>query len=574
MNRLRILAATLSLFLLLGHVAVQAQEADTLGNLESHLFARQFQQEPSEERLSRLENAIFGEAQKGDVTGRTRHLEQVLRVSAPMTDLAKAAPQPSVSGLAPSQAEPRVPEATDYPAVTSLEQRVLHQAYPGEDVASRLKRLEQQVFHQSYDELPMVDRVDQLTLKVMPGSALGVEEGAINGLPNKSSDFTGSNVAVYSQVTALEEQILGRSYGGDMLTNRLSRLEQTVFGGPHGGSVDNRVEQLIARYPSRMQQSNWQSPNARFQKPGPYRFGDMSSRVNRAVGQSLSPEMISQLPPSVRSQVQQGALPPPEQYNTPPGMLPEGQMTWSQTTEVVPLQTYTSPQSLYQMPGNMHPPTYGSGSSMYSGSTPLQSYGQSYGTPLSGTGQVILPQQMAPQQSFNYMNPTAEAMGMNGQIPQQQMFPQQMMPQQPNNMSYGQPMLPMGQPSSMIQSVSVLESQVFGRTYDGSTLIYRLENLEKNVFGKTYPQLAPQQRINRLMNKSTPQSALPTNPLNRLLGKKGKNGKGPNILQSVLGGLMSSQQVQNGTLPQQNTDAYGNAVDPYGNSADPYASPY
>jgi hypothetical protein len=265
-------------------------------------------------------------------------------------------------------------------------------------------------------------------------------------------------------------------------------------------------------------------------------------------------------------------------------MVSPPDVSWSQTTEAIPQQVYTPPPSLYQSPGVIRQQTYGSNPRP----TPVLPYGQSYGTPLTGTGQMVIPQQANPPSTFDGQ-PLQPMTGngfdqFNGQTPQQimpqyptypqqqilpQQYPQQqMMQQQPGALSYGQQsILPMGQPSSMVQSVSMLESQVFGQTYTGSNLQQRLNNLEKNIFGTTYPKYSPQQRINRLMNKATPQSALPANPLSRLLGEKtASKGKKPGIMQSALGSLLQNQLLNTVQQPASygvQTDAYGNPIDPY-----------
>jgi hypothetical protein len=71
--------------------------------------------------------------------------------------------------------------------------------------------------------------------------------------------------------------------------------------------------------------------------------------------------------------------------------------------------------------------------------------------------------------------------------------------------------------TNVAQSLILLESEIFGKTYPQLAEMSRLTNLEQHVFGRAYPQMSFQQRISRLMLRSTyRQSALPDD-MNMLL---------------------------------------------------------
>lgn len=308
---IRLCAALSLVWVLLG--ASPAWAEDDYTALETQLFARTFDAEPEAARLNRLERFLTGQAQPGTLEGRKASLLSVWRQNALITPQSEAPPaqdllpQPQGEAQAPVSA-PVNQDATDYPAVSALEQKVFKQSYAQEDVARRLQRLEQAVFRQTYDELPMVDRVDQLALKVNPESSLGREESMSaspwgKGLPDSGREFTSSGPAIYSRITGLEEQVLGRSYGGELLSNRLNRLEQAMMGAPQGGSIDARLDRLITQYGRQTAQ------NRVPQVQPPQVYTPQQPMLGAGQGMNFSQEMLNSLPPALRQQMENQRAP-------------------------------------------------------------------------------------------------------------------------------------------------------------------------------------------------------------------------------------------------------------------------
>ena len=464
--------------------AAATQPPAEINTLEQGLFGRDYSGQPMEDRLNRLESVIFGQAKTGDVNTRLQALENVYNNTHP------AAPPPG-SAAAGAQQAPREKDVTDYPAVTQLEQQTLHQTYPHEDVQKRLSRVEKAVYGQTYDELPMVDRVDQLTLKVFPKGALGQEEGVTSDLPNSGQEFKPTSLAVYSQLTTLEEQILGRTFGGDLITNRLNRLEKAVFGGPQKGSVDDRVSHLLQQYqyPQRSiggaggnavgapeaytPNGNYNSsgvgaPEAYTPNPGNGLGGGRTMRGQSSAaglngGPGFSSDFMNMLPPGVRQQImRQGAAGPAQATPFPQN---DGTQNWAAENERDAQQAIPTPYMPqqptgypYQAPGNFN-------RMPYSAPNPYYAAPQPNGYPA--------PQQQAP--------PSYYVQPYNGSA-----------------IPGGGGMSTVPQVNSLDQSVTMLEVQVFGQPMTGSPLVVRLNNLEMQVFHQTYPTYPMAQRVNQL----------------------------------------------------------------------------
>ncbi len=478
-------------FLCASMLGLMAYADDFLGQAEQQLFARTFTQDSPEDRLNRLETQVLGQPQSGSVEDRSKHLQSVLSQNIFQPDPNQPAAPADNTANTP---DPPQPDATDYPSVTQLEQQVFHQPYTQENITHRLDRLEQSVFHRTYDNLPMVDRVDQLTLKVLPQSPLSVEENAGKSLPNHSQDLSSSNLAIYSELTTLENQVFGKSYGGEMLSNRLSRLERQLMGAPQHGSIDSRMQNLLARV----------SHNMHSNPPQQATIGKPRAYVPNVGGQSAP--MGSNLPPQVTignqfgggsggfSQELMKMLPPKVQYQArarglgaSPGRSIQG----------------SNDQPPFTDPSDISPD-----SGFYSGSSQSDSFftpgAMGPGMPNSNPNntQAYVPQRLSPFSGGAIGTPPTVMQRVPGSSPY----------------SYGNS----GNSQNITQSVALLEHRVFGQVFNNMDMGSRVNNLERQVFGMAYPQYSIQQRVNRLMAKSSyPQSMLPGSAPHGITGLAG-----------------------------------------------------
>jgi hypothetical protein len=250
-----------------------AKAIESTQALEETFFHRSYPLDTQEVRLGRLEMFLFGDEKPGPIQDRYSNLLQaaiqnkVSLESKPVLDsdtdprfqqsnVLQGLPSETTEGY---QQPPEVigPDATDYPTVTAMENRSFGRAFDHEDILVRLERLENHVFKHPFPQNPLAERVDQLTLRILPEDPLS-QEMRLNGLPPQAAaeasrlpqtgeQMASQNLAIYGQLASLELRLIGMSYGGESLTTRLNRLEGKVFGQFQAGSIDDRFARLQER---------------------------------------------------------------------------------------------------------------------------------------------------------------------------------------------------------------------------------------------------------------------------------------------------------------------------------------
>jgi hypothetical protein len=212
--------------------AIETDDTRYIEALESSLFGvTHAVTHPLGERINTLESWVYGSVNKTNSS--TQRLEQLMRIVLPDVQLLGKGVETSTS------------TQQHYPSVDKLEQRLAIPTHADDAIEIRLNRLEQRQFQKTYEDLPLVDRIDQLVIKTMPDSQLNQEEQwSATPLPQKGDALVGSNLAVYDVINQLERKVLKRDYGGQLLGQRLTRLEQALFGRAMLGSIDSRLLRL------------------------------------------------------------------------------------------------------------------------------------------------------------------------------------------------------------------------------------------------------------------------------------------------------------------------------------------
>jgi hypothetical protein len=486
---------------------------DALSRMEESLFSTSYPTDGETQRLERIEKSVFGEVQIGNQTDRKARLNTVLsnainrlpasRPPVNFQDPSQASDPNSFQGSQSSLPPETKPDATSYPTVVALEREVFGRDFIRDDIRIRLDRLEKKVFGQADAQSAMADRVDRLLARypsVKPGQEAGAQmvnvSPALRHLPDDAQQFSGSNRDVYSKLDALERHYLnGHNAPNGLLTERLDRVEQTVYGKNFSGeSVDARINRLLDQHqvsrgnaiglggmgrPGFQDRQPYQPSDRPPQVITPLADGNPSqARQNIQIGSgfssnsthTFSPEMMSMLPPNVQNQIAtngNGA----------------GTMTSSSGSVVIERQTMGAPG--FQPYGN----------------APIQHYNY-YGNPVTQTQSqttttVIQPNGTQAIYSYGGGNPNPD--NPNGL---------------PNPAYVGNP--------AFVQSLNQLEIQVFKQVNTVEPAHIRLGRLETAILGQMYVGLPEQQRLENL------EKAYRMQAVSKLLGqnKGGSMGRG------------------------------------------------
>ena len=241
------------------------QETAFLASIETSLYGASSDQETSEARVARLEQTVFGEARpQMPLPDRLTLLHQTL-AQTPAQNPPPQQQQAIQPTQQPSAAMTPLPDESDYPAVTALEQKVLGQTFAGQDITQRLGRLEMATF-QSVQRGALADRVTNLQLLVFgngnsqqqqQASAAPVQYGqnesygppapVQSGPQYASRQIATSQNDITAATAQVEQQVFRHTYPADPLSARLDRLEMRMF---HNTSPDmgpeDRLQRVIA----------------------------------------------------------------------------------------------------------------------------------------------------------------------------------------------------------------------------------------------------------------------------------------------------------------------------------------
>lgn len=248
----------------------------TLAKLEQKYFGHSFETDVDDARASRLEQMIFGEENSGTAQERIAKILAVspLEASVPAPPSVdenagdtKPAKSKGKSNRASKQPSPDLQTASDepvsqnggsgdsfsqseYPHVSALEQVILGKTDEGSPLAERFGRLETKAFGKpstgdfsqrtdaldAYSEKTLHIKIvreeapDEETTYVTPPGGGTVDGGNAPGGTGRTNANSDGETSDYPKITALETAILGETYAGQPVSERLARMEACAFG--------------------------------------------------------------------------------------------------------------------------------------------------------------------------------------------------------------------------------------------------------------------------------------------------------------------------------------------------------
>lgn len=192
-----------------------------LGSLETHFFEHTYVADSPEDRVTRLEKMVFGEAKSGDTAARIADLQKVVKSSeTDLTAQSTASQQNSTAGsaapkkaAAPAKSDDDDPAlaGTDYPRVDMLEEVIFGQEYKQMSLKKRLVQLETKVFGRPSTDDDLSSRTDALEMHWQKTLAAAVQSQYDRDL------------------SWLETQVIGQTYPQKPFIERIQTLEGIVF---------------------------------------------------------------------------------------------------------------------------------------------------------------------------------------------------------------------------------------------------------------------------------------------------------------------------------------------------------
>ncbi|MBP9094039.1 hypothetical protein KBI23_23665 [bacterium] len=247
---LRLILVFSSLVLLGGSLAPSAcAEAAPLAQLEEHFFQHTYPADSEDDRLTRIEKLVFGEAKTGDSATRISDLQKVVTEadtspSTPSNQSNSTAQSASgtqsdsdtsasdsnnnsaASNNSTNSADSIALAGTDYPRVDELEQLILNQSFKQLPLSKRLSQLEIKAFGKPSNDDDLSARTDALEVHWEKTLSPGLEKQYL------------------CTVEWLENKVIGQTYSSKPLIERVQTLEGIVFPNQPPDTTNGIKEQL------------------------------------------------------------------------------------------------------------------------------------------------------------------------------------------------------------------------------------------------------------------------------------------------------------------------------------------
>ena len=224
----------------------QSKISSELSRIENNLFGIEYTKQSVNERLSRIEEQVYGEAKSGSVKSRLSSLSNDIAANLMGQEI-----KPKRDTFDDEEENFENPKI-DYPIVNELEEQIFGKTYKNQDINTRLSKLEKEVFRKTYEDA-LSERVDRLKEKVAYKQPQKDFENNDYFYDEQSNYFSQDTLAqnnpdtyYYSQkgdyvdkqiadrdfrskLNKLEKNVFKQSFSNDTIDNRLNRLESTIF---------------------------------------------------------------------------------------------------------------------------------------------------------------------------------------------------------------------------------------------------------------------------------------------------------------------------------------------------------
>ena len=173
--------------ILTANCSIASQYSATLDKIENSVFGFTYMDD-DENRLTRLEQSVYGESKAGTIDKRISNLSKDMSadsIGKEITPKEDTFADDEIYSPSDKFADYTPPAAAnvDYPSINELERELFKQEYKNKDLNERLSSLEQKALGKSYDNDALSTRVERLQAKVKPKSFMD------NSIAQSSNDY-------------------------------------------------------------------------------------------------------------------------------------------------------------------------------------------------------------------------------------------------------------------------------------------------------------------------------------------------------------------------------------------------
>lgn len=278
----------ISVLLSINCAIAASQYSAVLDKLENSLYGFTYTTSDDASRLSRIEESVYGQSRPNkSINERIASLnkdmsaEQIGNEITPKEDTF-AEEQDNYKDRIAEEKMPPAGANVDYPSINELERQVFNKEFKNQDLNSRLANLEKKSLGQTYDNDPFSSRVERLQAKLKPesfmdnniaqssneyydGNSIPLDKNyALDEYQPPEFDYDAYNTRNIKpekvNIASVEKSIFKKSFNGDNMDNRLSRLESTMFGTTFNSDTqEDRLNRISSAYKAQKTASRYDS---------------------------------------------------------------------------------------------------------------------------------------------------------------------------------------------------------------------------------------------------------------------------------------------------------------------------
>ena len=280
----------LALLFFVNPIFAASVNSSILDNIENSLYGFTYTTSDDLTRLSRIEESVYGKVNSNKSVN-----ERISKLKKDMAaDLIGQEISPKEDTFMDEEnsyrdlkeekiAQEKIPPAganVDYPSINELEKHVFKQEFKSKDSNSRLASLEKQSLGKTFENDSLSARVERLQAKIKPKSFMDnsiaqssnsfYDDEAIPldknykldeyQPPEFDYDSYNAKNAKPTHLANKEKTFFKRTFAGENMDNRLSRLESTMFGTTFATDTqEDRVRRISSAYKAAKSASKYDS---------------------------------------------------------------------------------------------------------------------------------------------------------------------------------------------------------------------------------------------------------------------------------------------------------------------------